>query len=99
MSSAPTKIPHLRWYIAILLCLASELNYFDRQALSVLAVQIQKDLGFSSVQYGQITSAFLLSYAVMYAVSGRIIDLTYGAAIAVGLPDCGIAQVQVAVVN
>jgi rare lipoprotein A len=32
-------------------------------------------------------------------VSGRIIDLTYGAAIAVGLPDCGIAQVQVAVVN
>jgi peptidoglycan lytic transglycosylase len=32
-------------------------------------------------------------------VSGRIIDLTYGAAIAVGLHDCGIAQVQVAVVN
>ena len=68
-------IPHLRWYIAVLLCLASELNYFDRQALSVLAVQIQKELGFTSVQYGQITSAFLLSYAVMYAVSGRIIDV------------------------
>ena len=32
-------------------------------------------------------------------VSGRIIDLTYGAAIAVGLHDTGIAQVQVAVVN
>ena len=75
MSTEPRKIPHLRWYIAILLCLASELNYFDRQALSVLAVQIQKDLGFTSVEYGKITSAFLLSYAVMYAVSGRIIDL------------------------
>lgn len=75
MSSEPRKIPHLRWYIAVLLCLASELNYFDRQALSVLAVQIQKDLGFSSVEYGKITSAFLLSYAVMYAVSGRIIDV------------------------
>ena len=32
-------------------------------------------------------------------VSGRIIDLTYGAAMAVGLHDTGIAQVQVAVVN
>lgn len=74
METGPRKIRHLRWYIAVLLCLASELNYFDRQALSVLAVQIQRDLGFSSVQYGQITSAFLLSYAVMYAVSGRIID-------------------------
>ena len=38
MSDEPRKIPHLRWYVAILLCLASELNYFDRQALSVLAV-------------------------------------------------------------
>ena len=32
-------------------------------------------------------------------VSGRIIDLTYGAAMAVGLHDSGIAQVQVAVIN
>lgn len=74
--AAPTRKPirHLRWYIAVLLCCASELNYFDRQALSVLAVQIQADIGFTSTQYGQITSAFLLSYSCMYAVSGRIID-------------------------
>lgn len=68
-------IKHLRWHIALLLCFASELNYFDRQALSVLAVQIKQDLTLSDAQYGQITSAFLLSYTVMYAVSGRIIDL------------------------
>lgn len=73
--SAPRKIPHLRWYIAVLLCLASELNYLDRQALSVLATQIQKDVGFSDAQYGQITSAFLMSYSVMYLVSGRILDV------------------------
>ncbi|MCC6164186.1 MAG: MFS transporter [Acidobacteria bacterium] len=75
MSSEPRKIPHLRWYIAILLCLASELNYLDRQALSVLATQIQKDVGFTDAQYGQITSAFLMSYSVMYLISGRILDL------------------------
>ncbi|MGI8673322.1 MAG: MFS transporter [Luteitalea sp.] len=73
--AARHPVRHLRWYIAILLCFASELNYFDRQALSVLAVQIQADIGFTSTQYGQITSAFLLSYAIMYAVSGRIIDV------------------------
>ncbi len=75
MPSEPRKIPHLRWYIAILLCLASELNYLDRQALSVLATQIQKDVGFTDAQYGQITSAFLMSYSVMYLISGRILDV------------------------
>ena len=75
MSGEPRKIPHLRWYIAVLLCLASELNYLDRQALSVLATQIQKDVGFTDAQYGQITSAFLMSYSVMYLVSGRILDV------------------------
>ena len=75
MPSEPRKIPHLRWYIAILLCFASELNYLDRQALSVLATQIQQDVGFTDAQYGQITSAFLMSYSVMYLVSGRILDV------------------------
>lgn len=75
MAGTPRTIPHLRWYIAVLLCFASELNYLDRQALSVLATQIQKDVGFTDAQYGQITSAFLMSYSVMYLVSGRILDL------------------------
>jgi ACS family hexuronate transporter-like MFS transporter len=67
-------IPHLRWYIAVLLCLASELNYLDRQTLSVLANTIQEELNLSTVDYSEITSSFLISYAVMYAVSGRLID-------------------------
>jgi ACS family hexuronate transporter-like MFS transporter len=67
-------IPHLRWYIAILLCLASELNYLDRQTLSVLADTIQKALHLTNVDYSQITFAFLISYSVMYAVGGRLVD-------------------------
>jgi len=72
----PTKNPirGLRWYIVGLLCLASELNYFDRQTLSVLAQTIQNDLHLSTVQYADITSWFLLSYTFMYLVCGRIID-------------------------
>lgn len=64
----------LRWAIAILLCLSSTLNYLDRQTLSVLAATIQRELQLTDVEYSYVTSSFLLSYTVMYAVSGRVID-------------------------
>ncbi len=68
-------IRHLRWYIAVMLCLASELNYLDRQTLSVLADTIQRELSLSTIQYSYITTSFLASYTVMYAVSGRLVDM------------------------
>ena len=68
------KIAGLRWYIALLLCLASGLNYFDRQTLSVLAHTIQDELKLTTAHYADITSAFLLSYTIMYAVCGRLVD-------------------------
>ena len=75
MSSRPVQpISGLRWYIVGLLAVASELNYLDRQALSVLAQTIQDELGFTTMEYSYITSAFLLSYTIMYLVSGRLVD-------------------------
>jgi ACS family hexuronate transporter-like MFS transporter len=68
------KLRGLRWYVAGLLCLAASLNYLDRQTLSVLAQTIQDELHLTTVQYSQITSAFLVSYTIMYAVSGRLVD-------------------------
>jgi ACS family hexuronate transporter-like MFS transporter len=73
MKKRPIK--HLRWYIAILLCLASELNYLDRQTLAVLINTIQEKLNLNNASYGDINSWFLLSYGVMYLVSGRVIDI------------------------
>jgi len=64
----------LRWYVAGLLCAASTLNYLDRQALSVLAVTIQKALKMTTDDYASLTTVFLVSYTAMYAVSGRIVD-------------------------
>jgi len=72
LSKRPIK--NLRWYIAGLLCLSTELNYMDRQTLSVLAETIQRELHLTTLDYSRITSAFLGSYAVMYAVSGKLID-------------------------
>ena len=68
------KIRGLRWYIAGLLCLASALNYLDRQTLSVLIGTIKSELHLTNASYGTINAWFLASYGVMYAVSGRIID-------------------------
>lgn len=68
-------IRHLRWYIAGLLCLASALNYLDRQTLSVLIGTIKQELHLDNTSYGQINAWFLASYGVMYAVSGRVIDV------------------------
>lgn len=73
MNSAIKNVP-VRWKIAFLLSLASGLNYLDRNTLAILATIIQKDLHLTDVDYANITAAFVLSYTVMYAVSGRIID-------------------------
>jgi ACS family hexuronate transporter-like MFS transporter len=68
------KIRHLRWYIVTLLCFSSIINYLDRQTLSVLAKTLQKELHFDNVQYSYMTTSFLVSYIIMYAVSGRLMD-------------------------
>jgi MFS transporter, ACS family, hexuronate transporter len=71
--SEHTRRP-IRWLFAGLLLLASVINYIDRQTLSVLAVTIQRDMGLSNVRYGYVVQCFLLTYMVMYVVSGRLVD-------------------------
>lgn len=72
MKKRPIK--HLRWYIAILICLASELNYMDRNTLSVLKVTIQEALNFDNNGYALITATFLWTYAVAYIINGWVVD-------------------------
>lgn len=77
-SAPPVKprfaIPHLRWLIAVLLLLASVLNYVDRQTLSILARTVQEDLHINDAGYANLVLAFQLTYAVMYLLSGRVLD-------------------------
>lgn len=68
------KYSQARWAIVALLFLATVINYVDRQALSILAPTLRKELNLSESDYANIVSAFLLSYLVMYTVSGRLID-------------------------
>lgn len=64
----------LRWWIAALLALATALNYLDRQCFPVVVGEIRKEIPLSNQQYGQLTSLFLLAYAIMYAGGGRLMD-------------------------
>ena len=64
----------LRWVVAGLLFLSTGINYLDRQTLSILAATVQADLKIDDVGYATITSYFLLSYTIMYAISGGFVD-------------------------
>ena len=67
-------IPYLRWCIVAMLFLAAVLNYVDRQVLSFLAPTIQKELGLTEVDYGNVTSFFLIAYTASLLIGGRLID-------------------------
>jgi ACS family hexuronate transporter-like MFS transporter len=70
----PRPLPNLRWWIIGLLCLATTINYIDRQAMSVAAPVITKEYKLSATDYSWILFWFLLAYAVMQAVAGKLFD-------------------------
>ncbi len=69
-----SAIKNLRWWIAGLLAVATALNYLDRQSFPIVHGEINKEIPISAEQYGQLGALFLLAYAIMYAVGGRIMD-------------------------
>ena len=68
------KIPRLRWIICSLLFLATALCFLDRQVLSMVAETICKEFHMDKVDYGYVTTAFLVSYALMFLVGGKLVD-------------------------
>ena len=72
-SAAPTRF---RWVICGLLFLATVINYLDRNVLGVLAGTLQKQIGWSDTEYGDINAAFQLAYAFGFVVLGWFVDKT-----------------------
>ncbi len=67
-------IRNLRWYILASFFLAQVISYVDRQALSVNAVEIRGEFGFTNSQYGYLVTAFLIAYTIGPTLTGRLID-------------------------
>lgn len=68
------QISGLRWYIAVILFLATVICYIDRLTISILAPVIKSDLGLSNVEYAAITTWFLISYSIFQSIFGGIYD-------------------------
>jgi ACS family hexuronate transporter-like MFS transporter len=64
----------LRWYFVGLVTVAIAISYFDRQTIPVAIAAIQRSIPISNQQFSYLQTAFLLAYAALYAIGGRMLD-------------------------
>jgi MFS transporter, ACS family, hexuronate transporter len=67
-------IGNYRWRIVALLFFATTINYIDRQVIGLLKPYIEKDMGWTEINYGHIVAAFQIAYAIGLLFSGRFLD-------------------------
>lgn len=63
-----------RWWVLGTLFLATFLNYFDRQTLSVAIEPISKEFFLTNEQRGELLAAFVFSYAFAHLFIGSALD-------------------------
>ena len=68
------RVGRFRWVICALLFLAATINYIDRQVIGILKPTLQKEFGWSEVDYAAIVFSFQLAYAIGLLLAGRLID-------------------------
>ncbi len=69
-----SKPERRRWVIAFVIFLATVFNYFDRQILAVLKPILKDEFHMGDDGYAVIVNIFTVCYAVMYPVSGWLVD-------------------------
>ncbi|MEY4167748.1 MAG: hypothetical protein RIR52_1572 [Acidobacteriota bacterium] len=80
--TAPTKpvipggriIRNLRWYICALLFFAATINYLDRQVIGILKPTLQKEFGWTEINFSNIVFWFQTAYAAGLLIIGRVMD-------------------------
>jgi ACS family hexuronate transporter-like MFS transporter len=60
--------------VCALLFFATTLSYVDRQVLSLLAKTLETSIGWTAVEYGNITTAFSIAYGIGLLLAGRLLD-------------------------
>src|SRR5688572_31628789 len=68
------RVGRVRWGICALLFFATTINYVDRSVLGVLAPMLRTEIGWSDYEYGNISAAFTLAYAIGFLFAGWFID-------------------------
>jgi len=70
----PTRVGRRRWLICALLFFAATINYVDRQVIGILKPTLEKEFGWSEIDYGWIVFAFQTAYAIGLLGVGRLMD-------------------------
>lgn len=63
-----------RWAVVILLFFGMVISYMDRGNMSIAAVPVMREFGFSSAQMGLLMSMFFWTYAAFQIPAGHLID-------------------------
>lgn len=63
-----------RWWIVALIFLAIVFNYVDRQLVAILKPMLKAEFTLDDNGYAHIINVFTLCYAVMYPISGWLVD-------------------------
>lgn len=92
-SQMKVKVGNYRWVICALLFFATTINYMDRQVIGILRPVLQQEIHWANpanidIEYGYITTAFTIAYALGVLLFGWFIDKVgtkKGYAISVGI--------------
>jgi ACS family hexuronate transporter-like MFS transporter len=74
LNEIKVKIGNHRWIIAALLFFATTVNYLDRTILGILAPTLQREIGWTTIEYGYIVTIFQAAYAIGSVIFGWFID-------------------------
>ena len=75
MSTQKKLMTNWRWWLCMLLFVATTVNYLDRQVLSLTYEGfIKPEFGWTDANYGTITSLFSILYAVFCLFAGKFVD-------------------------
>lgn len=69
-----TRSSYWPWLVSILLLLATMINYMDRQTLSNLSVRITEHFQLKDQQYGNLETAFGITFAIGSLFFGGLVD-------------------------
>src|SRR5437870_1681593 len=73
-ATAQSPMGRYRWVVCALLFFATTINYIDRQILSLIKEILDKDLGWSSTDFGRVNSAFQGAYGLSLLFFGWFVD-------------------------
>ena len=68
------QLKGLRWWIIVLIFIATVINYIDRTAFALLWPQMDEDLGMDKSDYAIMLNVFMACYAFGKFASGKLYD-------------------------